>query len=181
MLLPSNSKMALLPKRYLQQHNYQHLLANQLKQVRRYFDYILIDTPPLIEFFTLNGLLASNLAIITVQCNMLAMDGAAQLENFITAINRKMHQKVDYRVLATFLDQTETASQVVYNKMRQQYPERLFQTAIAKDAKIPESQIMKRPVIQFAANSPSALQYMALADEVEALEIQTESDTEPNS
>ena len=55
-LLPSNKNMVLLNKKYFGAGNFEFILKDRLIPILDQFDYILIDTPPSIEFFTLNAL-----------------------------------------------------------------------------------------------------------------------------
>ncbi len=165
-LLPSNSKMALLPQRKLNGNDFGYLLRDRLNLVKDRFDYILIDTPPSMEFFTLNALIASDLVIIPSQCEYLSTHGVNQVEKIIKVIEEKTNKALDYRVLITMYDQENTASKVICTKLQSKYKEKAFNTIIGFDAKIQESQIVNMPVIHYDKNSSSALQYLKLAKEM---------------
>ena len=168
-LLPSSGALALLSKKYLQQQRFEYLLEEQLEPIRNKFDYILIDTPPSIEFLTINALTTSNLAIIPTHSAMLSMNGIAQIEKSIQAIRKKSRHQVDYKVLVTMFDRQNTASRVVHGKLKKHYQTRLFDSVIDQDAKVHESQIVRKPVCYYDRSSRSALQYMAVAKEIAAL------------
>ncbi len=166
-LLPANSKMSLLAKDCLQQKDFGFFLRNLLEPIKSHFDCILIDTPPSIKFFTPNALLAADFVIVPTQAEFLAMNGVMQTENIIKAL-AKTHL-LDYRVLLTMYDEKNTASKVVFSKLKARYKDKMFNTIINFDFKMQESQIVNQPVIFYDEKSTSALQYKALAKEVEAV------------
>ena len=165
-LLPSNSKMALVPQKKLNGNNFGYFLRDRLNLVKDRFDYILIDTPPSLEFFTLNALIASDLVIIPSQCEYLSTHGVNQVEKIIKAIKEKTNKVLDYKVLITMYDQENTSSKVICTKLQSKYKEKAFDTIIGFDAKIQESQIVNMPVIHYDKKSSSAQQYLRLAKEM---------------
>ncbi|MDH5423893.1 MAG: zinc-ribbon domain-containing protein [Gammaproteobacteria bacterium] len=168
-LLPSNSKMALLSKTHIQNENFEYLLRDKLKVIADYFDYIIIDTPPSGDFYTLNALLASNLAIIPTPCEYLSMQGVAHIANMIKVIRDKSAHELDYRISITMFEANDTASRVVLKKLKDEYNEHVFTTMIEKDSKVRESQIVHKPTIFYDKESRAGRQYYNLAKEIIAL------------
>lgn len=165
-LLPSNSKMALLSKTHMGQDNFEYMLRDKLRQVKQDFDYILIDTPPSGDFYTLNALLASTSAIIPAPCEYLSMNGINHIEGMIKVIRKKINHFIDMSVLITRFDKNNTVSQVVLEKIKSKYKSKLLETIISYDQKIQESEIVQTPAIIYDSESPAARQYQQLAGEV---------------
>ncbi len=165
-LIPSNSNMALLTKKNSNKRNSGYILRDKLNLIKDRFDQILIDTPPSIEFFTLNALIASSFAIIPSQCEYLSTHGINQVEKIVEIIKQKVDQDIDYKILITMYDAKNTASKVVYAKLKNKYKGKTFNTIIERDNKIQESQIVNLPVIYYDKESRSALQYLSLAKEI---------------
>ena len=165
-LLPSNKNMVLLNKRYFGAPHYEFILQERLKALRNRFDYILIDTPPSIEFFTLNALTASDLVIIPTQCDYLSTHGVDQILKLIDLVRQKTNPAVTPRMLITMYDDRSTASQVIYNKLQQLYRDQTFEALIHYDDKLREAQIMTIPVIHYDQGSRAGKEYMDLAQEV---------------
>jgi chromosome partitioning protein len=165
-LMPSNKNMVLLNKKYFGAPHYEFILRERLKTVQNRFDYVLIDTPPSIEFFTLNALTISDLVIIPTQCDYLSTHGVDQILKLIDLVRQKTNPTVAARMLITMYDDRSTASQVIYNKLQQIYRGQTFQALIHHDDKLREAQIMSIPVIQYDQDSRSGREYMDLAQEV---------------
>jgi chromosome partitioning protein len=164
-LLPANSKMVMLNKKYFGIKNFEYLLRERLNPIKEQYDYILIDTPPSIEFLTLNALTSSNFVIIPSPCEYLSTHGINQIEKIVKIIKKKANPALDYKVLITMYDKKSTSSNVIYNKLKETYSDKRFNTIIDHDEKVIESQIMSRPVICYDKNSRSGLQYISLAKE----------------
>jgi chromosome partitioning protein len=165
-LLPSGPNMALLMKKNINQKHFEKILRNKLEEIKDKIDHIIIDTPPSIEFFTLNALMASDFVIIPTQCEFLSMHGVAHIEEVVNIIKQKQNADIDYKILITMFNQDSTVTKVIYNKIKTKYQDKIFNTTIDFDIKLQESQIMNVPVAQYDRNSPSALQYMDLAREL---------------
>ena len=164
-LLPSNSKMALLKKRYLTQHNFEYLLRNRLQEIEKKYDHILIDTPPSVEFFTLNALIAAQLVIVPTTCEYLSMHGVSQISDIIKVLKGIDHD-VEYKVLVTMYDAKKTSERVIYEKIQRKYGTMICKAVIELDDKVQESHIVNLPVQYYDEKSRAAEQYQALAREL---------------
>ena len=165
-LLPSNSRMALASKKYINRENFEYLLRKKLTKIKKVFDYIIIDTPPSGDFYTLNALLASDLAVIPTQCDYLSMNGVSHIINMINVIGNKAKHKLDYRGLATLYNPDNTVEKVVYEKLKSQLNGKMFKTVINRDSSIQESHIARMPVIDYDKNSKAGQQYQDLSKEL---------------
>ena len=165
-LLPANTRIALLARLAFQQpKEFDNFLRDTLAPIKVHFDYILIDTPPSVKFFTPHALLAADFVIIPTQCEFLSMNGVMQMENIIHALTPT--HPLDYRILVTLYDEQNTASKVIYSKLKSKYSQRVFDTVISLDYKMQESQIINQPLIQYDANAKAAQQYQQLAKQIQ--------------
>ncbi len=166
-LLPSNHDMNLFPKYYMQKKGFERLLKDQLKKISKDYDYILIDTPPSMEFFTLNALMAADRIIIPTQCEYFSMNGVTEIEKIVRTMEEKYHYQLPYHLLINLFDSSNTAAKVIFKQFNKQFKDKIYKTIIEMDNKIQEAQIMHKPVIHYAANDCKAVkQYRALAKEV---------------
>ena len=165
-LLPASKSMVLLNKKYFGADDYEYILNDRLNLVKDRYDYILIDTPPSIEFFTLNALTASDRVIIPTQCDYLSTHGVDQILGIIDLIRRKTNPAVEARILVTMYNEDETAARVIQAKLQELYRGRLYQTVIPHDGRLREAQIMSMPVYHYDPESRSGQAYMALAHEL---------------
>ncbi|MEN8258245.1 MAG: AAA family ATPase [Thermodesulfobacteriota bacterium] len=165
-LLPSNPNLTLLNKKNINEKDFEHILRNKLEIIKDEIDHIIIDTPPSIELFTLNALMASDAVIIPTQCEFLSMHGVSHIEEAIKTVRKIKDKKINYRILVTMFSGENTAAKVIYKKIKDRYQDRVLDTIIEFDVKMQEAQIMNAPVVEYDKNSPSARQYLSLANEI---------------
>jgi chromosome partitioning protein len=165
-LFPSNKSMVLLNKKYFGAPNFEFILKDRLLPIKDQFDYILVDTPPSIEFFTLNALTAAQKVVIPSQCDYLSTHGIDQILKLIELIKAKTNPFLDARILVTMFDKESTASKMIYSKLKQLYPGLTYETLIELDPRIREAQIMSMPVLQYNKESRAGRQYLSLAKEI---------------
>ncbi len=165
-LLPSGRNMVLLNKMYFGAGDFEYMLKDRLVSVLEAFDYILIDTPPSIEFLTLNALTASSRVVIPCQCDYLSTHGVDQVRQLIDLIRKKANPQIESRILYTMLDKTSESSRMILSKIDALYDGQTFKTAIEMDQALKEAQILSMPAIHYSRRSAAGLQYLELAREI---------------
>lgn len=167
--LPSNSRMALFSKKYMNTRGFERILGDWLVKVKDFFDVVLIDTPPSLDFFTINALMASRFAIIPTQAEFLAVRGVGHVQNIIDVLRSKTGHAIDYRVLITLFQSGNVASQAMRDRLRHGFGERMLTTFVEWDPRVQESQILGKSVLHYAPHSPASEQYRQLALELDTL------------
>jgi len=165
-LLPSGRNMVLLNKLYFGAQHFEYMLKDRLNTVKDKFDYILIDTPPSIEFYTLNALTASNRVLIPCQCDYLSTHGVDQVMRLIKLIRKKANPLIQSRILFTMLDQASNSSRLILSKIKDLYQGQTFNTVIEMDGALKEAQILSMPAIHYSQKSVAGTQYIELAKEI---------------
>lgn len=168
-LLPSGRNMVLLNKRYFGARHFEFLLKDRLRPVIDQFDYILIDTPPSIEFLTLNALTAARQVVIPCQCDYLSTHGVDQVLQLIAMIRKNANPEIASRILFTMLDPAMPSSRMILDKIRGVYQGQTFETVIDMDGALKEAQILSMPAIHYNRNSAAGAQYIELARELMTL------------
>jgi chromosome partitioning protein len=165
-LLPSGRNMVLLNKMYFGARHFEYMLKDRLNTVRERFDFVLIDTPPSIEFYTLNALTASGRTLIPCQCDYLSTHGVDQVLRLIALIREKSNPRIQSRILFTMLDRNSQSSRLILTKIRELYQGQTFHTVIEMDGALKEAQILSMPAIHYNQQSVAGTQYLELAKEI---------------
>lgn len=165
-LLPSGRNMVLLNKKYFGAQHFEYMLKDRLNPVKDQFNFILIDTPPSIEFYTLNALTASNRVVIPCQCDYLSTHGVDQVLRLISLIRKKSNPLIQSRILFTMLDRTSHSSRLILSKIKDLYQGQAFHTVIEMDGTLKEAQILSMPAIHYSRESVAGTQYLELAKEI---------------
>jgi len=143
-------------------------LRTALRESRVTFDDILIDTPPGMDVLTAVGLIAADEVIIPAQCSHLVMLGVrATYEAAQRISNGKSNPGLYLRgVLPTLFDSRLAHSGEVLGELRAILPGQVFDTVIPYDPMAADAPYSGKPVIEYAPNSPAALAYLTLAEEL---------------
>ena len=81
------------------------ILKKALADVSERYDYVLLDCPPHVGVLLVNALVASDLLIIPVQTDFLALHGLRLIFDSIRMLNRALSGPLRYKILATMYDQ----------------------------------------------------------------------------
>jgi chromosome partitioning protein len=134
------------------------------------YDYVLIDTPPALGFLTLNALVACDTILVPIQCEFFALEGTIMLHELLDIIRDQLDHTMRRRYLLTMFDGRTNLSRDVVQKVREHFGDQVYETIIPQSIKIAEAPSYGKPISLYDPESPGALAYKALAQEVIANE-----------
>lgn len=135
--------------------------------VRREYDFILIDTPPTLGLLTINSLVAAHWALIPVQAHFYALKGMTHLLKLVRQVRVRLNKQLGViGILTTFYDGRTQLARQVLESLQEEYPELIFKTVIKTTVKLAEAPITGESILTSARNSEAAKAYRALAVEV---------------
>ncbi|MBI4087460.1 MAG: ParA family protein [Candidatus Liptonbacteria bacterium] len=145
----------------------EYFLRKFLNNIRHTYDYILIDLPPSLSLLTVNGLIASDEVLIPVQAEYYSLEGLGQLLETINLVrNNLKHPLKVAGAVVTMHDKREHLSREIAKNVRRHFPYHVFETEIPRSIALAEAPSFSKPVILYRPDSPGALAYQRLADEV---------------
>lgn len=143
------------------------ILKNLISEIKKDYDYIIIDCPPSLGLLTLNSLTASDSVIIPVQCEYYALEGLGQLLNTISIVQYQLNNRLKIEgVLLTMFDSRLRLSNQVVEEVKKHFGDKVFNTIIARNVRISESPSHGMPVILYDATCVGAQNYLELANEI---------------
>jgi len=117
-----------------------------------------------------NAIVASDMVLIPIQTDFLALYGIRLLFDTIRLLNRVLPRSVHYMALATMYDQRTAACRRILRLMRDKLGERVFETVIHFDTKFRESSAGGKVIFEVDAKARGAVEYLQLAKEINAHE-----------
>src|SRR5579872_4631332 len=89
-------------------------LRSALQEVKRKFDFVVLDCPPALDLLTLNALVAADTVLIPMQAEYFALEGISELLDTVERIRSSLNPElaVEGVVLTMFDDRTNLAQQV---------------------------------------------------------------------
>ena len=143
------------------------VLSNAISEIKKEYDYIIIDCPPSLGFLTINALVSANSVLIPVQCEYFAMEAVAQILASVSRIQREYNPKLEIEgFLMTMYDAKTRLGTEITMQIRGLFKENTFFSQIPRNISIPESNAKGMPVTVYRPNSSGALAYFSLAKEI---------------
>jgi chromosome partitioning protein len=142
------------------------LLKNLLAEAAQGYDFVILDCPPNMGVLLVNAMVASDLLIIPIQTEFLALHGLRLIFDSIRLLNKVMPRPVAWKALATMFDRRAGACRRVLELLRNKLGSRMFETVIGLDTQFREASARGQVIHQVAPESRGAREYMALAKEI---------------
>ena len=140
-----------------------------LSDVKKDYDYILIDCMPSLGMLTINALACSDKVIIPVQGEYLAAKGMGHLLKTVSKVHKQINPNLKIGgVLLTLVDKRTNLSKQVRDTLEENYGQyvKIYDTEIPKAINTAKSSSTGKSIFEFDKNSPVADSYKNLAKEV---------------
>jgi chromosome partitioning protein len=143
-------------------------LAVALAHVADRYDYAIVDCPPNVGLLTFNALRAASEVIVPLETSFFAIHGVQKLLETITLLADRVHHRVAVRILPTLYDGRTRYARETLAEIREGFAELCFDTVIRSNVKLREAARRGRPIREITPSANGAVDYGALALEVEA-------------
>lgn len=138
-----------------------------ISNIRKEFDFILIDCPPSLGLLTLNALTAADTILVPIQCEYYALEGLSQLMNTVKLVQRHLNPALDVEgVVLTMFDARTNLSIQVVEDVKKYFKNKVYRTVIPRNVRLSEAPSFGLPIILYDAKSKGAECYLELAQEV---------------
>jgi chromosome partitioning protein len=163
----SKISMAKLEPSLLGEIDGHYRLKDILEDVKKKYDFILIDTPPTLGLITLNSLVAADKILIPIQSSYLSLEGTDDLLETIEKVKKVTNPSLEIiGVAITMHDKRTNISKDAVARIKKVFRRKVFRTIISKSVKLEESPAYKESIFTFAPYSIGAKQYQKLAEEI---------------
>jgi|TARA_B110001469_G_scaffold10074_1_gene9954 chromosome partitioning protein len=132
-LLPASSRMAALERQSGQLGGLGLVMQHALGQVDNLFDYVLIDSPPVLGVAMINALAACELLLMPVQTEFLAIKGLMRMSKSLDLVLKTRHQQLQALVLPTMYDRRTKSSIQSLRIIRAEFGEHVSHALIPID------------------------------------------------
>jgi len=142
-------------------------LHNVLRQVRPYYDYILIDSPPSLGLLTINGLVACDEVVVPVQTEYYALEGLSQLLGTIELVREHLQPNLKIMgALLTLYDRRNRLARQVVSEVRSHFPGPVFESVIPRSVRLAEAPGFGKSILDFDSFSKGARAYRGVVREI---------------
>lgn len=142
-------------------------LRDLLDEVRKRFDFIVIDTPPTLGIITANALVAASHLLVPVQSSYFALEGTDDLLETVEKVRARPNPELKLLgAVITLHDKRTTLARDVQKAIEGVFGSKVFKTTITKSIRLEESPAHRESIFTFAPQSTGALEYYKLCEEV---------------
>ena len=148
----------------------EYVLREQLSDVMKKYDYIILDTPPALSVLTINAYTASDELVIPMLCEILSLQGIAQLKQTIFAVKRYYNKSLCVRGILlnkynphyTLTKEVEELAEMI----AQQLDTAIFKTKISACVSIAEAPAHGESIITYSPKCRAPTEFKALIKEL---------------
>jgi len=166
-LLPSHLDLVGAEIELINHPNRERILKGVLEEVKKNYDFIIIDCSPSLGLITVNALTASDSVLIPVQCEYFALEGLGKLLNTIKIVQSRLNPDLEIEgILLTMYDSRLNLSKQVVEEIRRHFENIVYDTIIFRNTKLGEAPSFGKPAVMYDAESKGAVNYMNLVREI---------------
>lgn len=166
-LAPANLDLAGAEGELIGQIGWDRIVSEAIEPIKTRYDAIIIDCPPSLGVLTSNALSASNIALIPVQAEYLAMRALKQLFEIVALVKKRSNPKLELKIFITMFDKRTLHSQEIVEELRKsEFAHQLSDVTIKRTVKFADSVVSGAPLVILDPSSDAALAYTELSKEV---------------
>ena len=166
-VVPSSKNLAGAEVEFIEIKDPQTVLKKLVRNIRKKFDFIIIDCPPALGMLTINAMTAADTVIVPIQCEFYALEGLTQLLYTIELIKKKLNKNLEIEgVVFTMFDSRTNLSQEVVDNVKENLDELIYNTVVPRNVRLAEAPSFGKPINYYDPKSSGAIAYGKLADEV---------------
>ena len=166
-LLPSGIELAGAEVELVTMMAREQVLKKAFMQIKKPYDYVLIDCPPSLGLLTLNSLTAADTLLVPIQCEFFALEGLSLLMNTVKLVRKSLNPTLDVEgVVLTMYDSRTNLSMQVVEEVKKFFKNKVYDTIIPRSIRLGEAPSFGLPITKYAPGSAGAVAYTALAKEM---------------
>lgn len=139
-------------------------LARVVQWLSGSYDICCIDCSPSIGLLTYNALIAATECLIPVETSYFSLQGATRQVQTIEALQKRLGVSTPVWLLATIHDESSPLAADLLGELRRLFGAQVSPQVIRQDMRVKEAASFGKPVCDYAPESPSAVDYAALAE-----------------
>lgn len=166
-ILPANIQLAGAQVELINYKDKDFRLKNFISEVKEFFDFIFIDTPPSLGILTINGLVAADSVLIPLQTEFFAMEGLVQLLKTIKTIQKSLNTSLKIEgLLLTMYDIRTKLSRDVAEQAKEYFKEKVYNSFIPRNVRLSEAPSYGKSIFDYDPTCPGAIAYQKVAEDI---------------
>jgi chromosome partitioning protein len=166
-IIPSSQWLIGVEKALAAEVGAETILKRKLAELKREWDYVLIDCPPALGLLSLNALVAAHEILVPLETRIMALDGLAQLLKTVEMVKDRLNPELKINgIIPCRVDKRTRLSVDVIDELKKRFNGMVYDTCIRETVKLAECPSFGQPITVYDTKSPGAEDYRTLAAEV---------------
>jgi chromosome partitioning protein len=166
-IIPASSNLKDLDARLSGEDDSQFFLDEEIDDIKKEYDFILIDCPPSLGKATRMALVASDYVLVPIECQDWAIKGSREMLSFIQKVKKRANPKL--KLLGVVINRLSAKRKIeaIYAQiLRETFGEQLFKTEFRDHVPYVEAVTKKMPITKYQPLSEQAGAFRAFTKEV---------------
>lgn len=160
--LAASTSLAILERQAHSQGGMGLVLKKTLDWLKQDYDYVLIDTPPILGVLLINAMAACQQVLLPVQTEHLAIKGLERMMRTLKMVMKSQQRELPHLVIPTMFDRRTHASVDSLRILRKTYEGQIWPSAIAIDTRFRDASKAGVPPNLYESSSRGVKSYMSL-------------------
>ena len=166
-IIPTNIELSGMEISLVNAMSREQTLKLYLADLKKDYDYILIDCMPSLGMLTINALTAATSVLVPIQCEYYALEGLSQLIHTIDLVKERLNKRLKIEgVVFTMYDARTNLSLQVVENVKENLNQNIYKTIIPRNVRLAEAPSYGQPINIYDPRSAGAESYRLLAEEV---------------
>jgi chromosome partitioning protein len=140
------------------------VITTALQKVAKDYDYVIIDSPPMLGVLMINALAACDQLIIPVLAEFLSLKGLERMLHTLGMVFNSRKNPPKYTIVPTIFDKRTKASRDSLLALHELYPNNAWKSVIPVDTRIRDASALGIPLPLFDKTSKAVEAYSELLE-----------------
>lgn len=163
-VLPASTAIATLDRQVATMGGMGLVISTALNKVSDQYDYVLIDSPPMLGVLMINALAACDQLIIPVLAEFLALKGLDRMVHTLRMVFHSRKTPPKFIIVPTMFDKRTKAARDSLLALREQYPDNVWSAVIPVDTRVRDASSVGVPLPLLDKNSKAVEAYSELLE-----------------
>lgn len=163
-VLPASTAIATLDRQVASMGGMGLVVSTALKKVADDYDYVLIDSPPMLGVLMINALAACDQLIIPVLAEFLALKGLDRMVHTLGMVFHSRKTSPKFIIVPTMFDKRTKAARDSLLALHERYPDNAWHAVIPVDTRVRDASSVGVPLPLYDKNSKAVEAYSELLE-----------------
>lgn len=163
-VLPAATAIATLDRQVAAIGGMGLVISTALHKMADRYDYVIIDSPPMLGVLMINALAACDHLLIPVLAEFLALKGLDRMVHTIKMVFHSRKTPPKFTIVPTMFDKRTKAARDSLAALYQQYPDNAWRSVIPVDTKVRDASQAGAPLPLFDKNARASEAYTELLE-----------------